>query len=95
MSISVLEVHPAGNRERRLNGGGVIGRADGCDIHLDDPFVSRRHARVISCDVGTAIEDLGSANGIYVNGQLSPGITPLRPGDVVQMGGTVWLVQDL
>jgi pSer/pThr/pTyr-binding forkhead associated (FHA) protein len=93
MLISVLEVHPAGNRERRLDGGGVIGRANGCDIHLDDPFVSRRHARVISCDVGTAIQDLGSSNGIYVNGRRSPGITPLHPGDVVQLGGTVWLVQ--
>lgn len=95
MPISVLEVHPAGNRERRLNGGGVIGRADGCDVHLDDPFVSRRHARVISSDVGTAIEDLGSSNGIYVNGCRSTGITPLHPGDVVQIGGTVWLIQDL
>jgi pSer/pThr/pTyr-binding forkhead associated (FHA) protein len=92
MSICVLEVHPGGNRERCLNGG-VIGRADDCDIHLDDPFVSRRHARVISADVGTAIEDLGSSNGVYVNGRLSPGITPLHPGDVVQLGGTVWLVQ--
>jgi pSer/pThr/pTyr-binding forkhead associated (FHA) protein len=93
MPISVLEVHPAGNRERRLDGGGVIGRASGCDIHLNDPFVSRRHARVISCDVGTAIQDLGSSNGVYVNGRRSPGITPLHPGDVVQLGGTIWVVR--
>lgn len=93
MVISVLEVHPAGNRERRLDGGAVIGRANGCDIHLEDPFVSRRHARLITSDVGTAIQDLGSSNGIYVNGRRSPGITPLHPGDVVQLGGTLWLVQ--
>ncbi len=93
MAISVLEVHPAGNRELRLDGGAVIGRANGCDVHLEDPFVSRRHARVISSDIGTAIEDLGSSNGVRVNGQLSPGITPLHPGDVVQIGGTVWLVR--
>jgi pSer/pThr/pTyr-binding forkhead associated (FHA) protein len=48
---------------------------------------------VISSDVGTAIQDLGSANGIFVNGRRSPGITPLHPGDVVQLGGTVWLVR--
>jgi pSer/pThr/pTyr-binding forkhead associated (FHA) protein len=95
MSICVLEVHPAGNRELRLNGDGVIGRANDCDIHLDDPLVSRRHARVIRAQVGTAIEDLGSANGVYVNGRLSPGITPLHPGDVVQLGATVWLVRTL
>ena len=57
------------------------------------PFVSRRHARVMSRDVGTAIEDLGSANGLYVNGRRSAGITPLHPGDVLQLGGTLWLVQ--
>ena len=93
MVISVLEVHPAGNRERRLDGGAVIGRANGCDIHLDDPFVSRRHARVISSEVGAAIQDLGSANGTHVNGRRSSGVTPLHPGDVVQVGGTIWLVR--
>ena len=93
MPISVLEVHPANSHERRLDGGAVIGRGKGCDIHLDDPFVSRRHARVIIGEVGTAIEDLGSANGIHVNGRRSPGTTPLHPGDVVQLGGTLWLVQ--
>jgi pSer/pThr/pTyr-binding forkhead associated (FHA) protein len=95
MPISVLEVHPAGNRERRLNGGGVIGRARACDIRLEDPFVSRQHARVISTELGTAIQDLDSANGVYVNGRRSSGITPLHPGDVVQLGGTLWVVQPL
>ena len=93
MRMSVMEVHPAGNRERRLEDGGVIGRAVGCDIRLDDLFISRRHARVISSEVGTAIQDLGSSNGVYVNGRRSPEITPLHPGDVLQLGGTVWLVQ--
>jgi pSer/pThr/pTyr-binding forkhead associated (FHA) protein len=93
MVIAVLEVHPARGRERRLEGGAIIGRADGCDIHLDDPLVSRCHARVISCEVGTALQDLGSSNGLYVNGRRSLGITPLHPGDLVQLGGTMWLVQ--
>jgi pSer/pThr/pTyr-binding forkhead associated (FHA) protein len=94
MSLDVLELHPGPRRELRLAGGAIIGRANGCDVHLDDPLVSRRHARVICSDVGTAIEDLGSSNGLYVNGRRSPGITPLHPGDVVQLGGTLWLVQD-
>ena len=93
MPLSVLEVHPGGNRECRLDGGGVIGRADGCDIHLDDPFVSRRHARVITSEIGTAIQDLGSSNGVFVNGRRSPGTTALHPGDVVQLGGTIWVVR--
>ena len=93
MSIAVVELHPSPRRERRLDGGSVIGRASGCDVHLDDPLVSRRHARVISSAVGTAIEDLGSSNGLYVNGRRRRGITPLHPGDVVQLGTTLWLVQ--
>ena len=93
MSITVLELNPHPSRERQLDDGAIVGRARGCDIQLDDPFVSRRHARVLSRNVGTAIEDLGSANGLYVNGQRSLGVTPLHPGDVLQLGGTLWLVQ--
>ena len=93
MGILVLEVNPGGSLERRVDGGGIVGRGPRCDIRLDDPFVSRRHARLISGELGLAIEDLASANGVHVNGRLSPGITRLHPGDVVQMGGTVWLVQ--
>jgi pSer/pThr/pTyr-binding forkhead associated (FHA) protein len=93
MPISLREVHPAGNREWRLDGGEVIGRALGCEIHLDDPLVSRRHARVITSEIGTAIQDLGSSNGMFVNGRRSAGITPLHPGDVVQLGGTIWIVR--
>jgi pSer/pThr/pTyr-binding forkhead associated (FHA) protein len=93
MAAYVLDLRPAGNCKLRLEGGVVIGRAAGCDVHLDDPLVSRRHARVISSEVGTAIQDLGSSNGVYVNGCRSAGVTPLHPGDVVQLGGTVWLVQ--
>lgn len=92
MSVAVLEICPGRGRELRLEGGVVIGRARGCEVKLDDPLVSRRHARVVSGELGTALEDLGSANGIYVNGRRRAGITPLHPGDVIQIGGTVWLV---
>ncbi len=92
MSVAVLEIHPARGRERRLRGGVVIGRAPACEVRLDDPLVSRRHARVVSSGHRAAIEDLGSANGLYVNGRRAHGVTPLRPGDVIQLGGTVWLV---
>ncbi|MBN1530257.1 MAG: FHA domain-containing protein [Thermoleophilaceae bacterium] len=93
MSLSVLEVHPIPSREVRLRGGAVIGRASDCEIHVEDPLVSRRHARVVSSELGTALEDLGSSNGVYVNGRRSAGVTPLHPGDVVQLGGTLWLVR--
>ncbi|HSK92236.1 MAG TPA: DUF3662 and FHA domain-containing protein [Euzebyales bacterium] len=46
----------------------VIGRMPGCDVQLDDPSVSRRHARISRASNGWLIEDLGSTNGITVNG---------------------------
>ena len=92
MVLAARELQPLTGRERSLDGGAVIGRAPSCDIRLGDPLVSRRHARVLSSELGTGIEDLGSANGVYVNGLRCERITPLHPGDVVQLGGTVWLV---
>jgi pSer/pThr/pTyr-binding forkhead associated (FHA) protein len=93
MSVTILEICPGRGRELRLDGGFVIGRGPGCDVKLKDPLASRRHARVVSAAVGTAIEDLGSSNGIHVNGRRTHGITPLHPGDVIQIGATVWLVR--
>ena len=92
MSICVREMHPLQGRERRLDGGAVIGRARNCDVRLADPLVSRRHARLLSSEIGTGIEDLDSSNGVYVNGRRTHGITPLHPGDVIQLGGTLWMV---
>jgi pSer/pThr/pTyr-binding forkhead associated (FHA) protein len=92
VSITIREIHPVRGHERLLAGGAVIGRGPDCDVRLDDPLVSRRHARILGSEVGTGIEDLRSSNGIYVNGRRSPGITPLHPGDVLQLGATVWMV---
>jgi pSer/pThr/pTyr-binding forkhead associated (FHA) protein len=93
MPIGVLEIHPLRGREWRLACGAVIGRGRACDVRLDDPLVSRRHARMLGSEVGTGIEDLGSANGVFVNGERSSGITPLHPGDIIQLGATLWLVR--
>jgi pSer/pThr/pTyr-binding forkhead associated (FHA) protein len=92
MVIAVRELHPLRGREHRLDDGVVIGRAPGCEVALDDPLISRRHARVVVCGAGAGIEDLDSANGVYVNGARSGGLTPLHPGDVIQLGGTLWLI---
>lgn len=93
MAIAVLELRPLRGRERRLVGDALIGRGPACDIQLDDPLVSRRHARVLGTEIGIGIEDLGSSNGVYINGKRSRGITALHPGDVIELGGTLWLVQ--
>jgi pSer/pThr/pTyr-binding forkhead associated (FHA) protein len=90
MAIAVRELHPVRGRQHRLDDGVVIGRGAECEVALDDPLVSRRHARVLISELGAAIEDLDSSNGVYVNGVVGQGVTPLHPGDVIQLGGT-WL----
>lgn len=63
----------------------VIGRSRECDLVLDDPNVSRRHAELRREDGGWAVVDLGSTNGIKLNGKRSRG-GRLNPGDEITLG---------
>ena len=74
----------------------VLGRAVSGDGRLtDDNELSRRHARISRGDTGQlAIEDLGSANGTYVNGQRITSRVLLTPGDSVKLGSTTIDVTD-
>jgi FHA domain len=51
-----------------IDGEVVIGR-EGADLTIEDPELSRRHARVRPVDGGVEVEDLGSTNGTFVNGE--------------------------
>jgi hypothetical protein len=65
----------------------VIGRANECELRLDDPGVSRRHAEVRVSGSEAEIIDLGSTNGIRVNGRAVPSAR-LVDGDRIDMGST-------
>ncbi|CAB4914282.1 unannotated protein [freshwater metagenome] len=67
--------------------GAVIGRSADCDIVIDDANVSRHHAQ-LAYDLrdGWTIDDLGSTNGVLVNGARITGPAPLRPGDRLDIG---------
>jgi adenylate cyclase len=70
----------------------TIGRGGHVDVTVDDPSLSRLHARLWLDDAGVlTVHDLGSTNGIFVGGapQLS---AALRPGDVVRFGQVEYLV---
>jgi hypothetical protein len=68
-------------------GGAVIGRSRECDIVLQDSNVSRRHAEIRPTGGdGWTISDLGSTNGVRVNGRAIDGATPLQPGDEIAVG---------
>ena len=68
----------------------TVGRGGGCGVVLpDDQFVSTVHARLFRRGDELLVEDLGSRNGTYVNGQQIQTPTRLRRGDRVQFGQTV------
>jgi hypothetical protein len=68
-------------------GGAVIGRSRECDIVLQDSNVSRRHAEIRpSGGDGWTIADLGSTNGVKVNGRQIASATPLSSGDDIMVG---------
>ena len=76
---------------RRLlltDAGATIGRSRDCDIVLDDVGVSRRHAEVRPTADGWTVEDLGSTNGVLVNGRSTRGAHHLQPGDHLVLGST-------
>ncbi len=64
----------------------AIGRNASCQLSLDDPLVSRRHALLIVLPEVVTIEDLQSRNGVLVNGQKIPGRTEVRAGDRITIG---------
>jgi pSer/pThr/pTyr-binding forkhead associated (FHA) protein len=87
-----VEEAPVSGLERPAHPGTTIGRAE-CDVELNDPDVSRRHAVVRQVDAGLAVEDLGSTNGTFVNGVRVEGIVELSAGDQVRFGNTVWRLE--
>jgi pSer/pThr/pTyr-binding forkhead associated (FHA) protein len=66
-----------------------IGREQSADVVLEDDLVSRRHVRVVPADGGATVEDLGSRNGTFVNGNEVHAPTLLRPGDRLLLGVTL------
>ena len=67
--------------------GAVVGRSRECDVVLGDSNVSRRHAQIRFDDAaGWTIEDLGSTNGVRVNGSPVTGVQPLQSGDRLDVG---------
>jgi len=76
-----------GKRHRIAKRTTVIGRAQGCDVRLDDANISRRHAELRQQGTAYWIVDLGSTNGVEVNGSRVER-AQLEDGDTVTLGET-------
>ena len=67
----------------------TVGRAAGCQITLDDTYVSQLHARLFQRDDQLYVEDLGSTNGTYLNRRKVSAPMVVSRGDRIQIGSTV------
>ncbi|MDQ4132677.1 MAG: FHA domain-containing protein [Actinomycetota bacterium] len=67
----------------------TLGRAGGCQVTLDDTYVSQLHARLFRREGQLYVEDLGSTNGTYLNRQKVTAPIVMRRGDQLQVGKTV------
>lgn len=64
----------------------VIGRSATCQVTIEDPLVSREHARIRIAGERATIEDLGSRNGVHVGGTTLQGVHVLQDGARVRIG---------
>src|SRR5688572_17221776 len=73
-------------------GSNILGRGQDCGLRIDDPRLSRHHARLLNDGVVLIIEDLGSTNGVLVNGERIQGKKTIVSGDTVVCGPCVFTV---
>ena len=72
----------------------VIGRDVNVDVVINTAEVSRRHARLYLDGGAYVVEDLGSTNGTFVNGQRLAAPASLRTGDIIMLGEAATLVYE-
>jgi pSer/pThr/pTyr-binding forkhead associated (FHA) protein len=70
----------------------VIGRREDCDLRIPLGEISRKHCRLVRDDESLKLEDLGSSNGTYHNGQRIQE-SVLAAGDTIQVGPVVFVLQ--
>ena len=70
----------------------VIGRREDCDLRIPLGEISRKHCRLIRDGDTLRLEDLGSSNGTFHNGQRVQEVS-LGPGDSIQVGSIVFVLQ--
>ena len=87
-----IEQAPSEGKEHPVQPGATIGR-EGCDIVFSDPDVSRRHAAIQVVSGEVSIEDLGSTNGTFVNGDRIDTRRRIGDGDRVQIGSIVLILR--
>jgi hypothetical protein len=83
-SLPGLALPPAGSPTIR------IGRGPGATLRIADASVSRRHAELRHVGEGWMVRDLNSMNGTHLNGSRITSPTPVRAGDILQLGSVLY-----
>jgi hypothetical protein len=88
-SVALHDPEAKKARTFRLSSALEIGRAEACQIRLEDTYASQHHARLSPRDGTWLLEDLGSTNGTYVNDHRVQAPVEVHAGDVIRIGKTV------
>jgi serine/threonine protein kinase len=86
LNLIFLENGAEESRVTLPDGEHVIGRDDACEVIIESDSISRRHARLTIAEAGVYLQDLGSANGTFINGHRVDGRVLLESGQRVQLG---------
>jgi hypothetical protein len=85
-TLTILSGMDSGSVRALHHGETVLGRSLGATMSIDEPSISRSHARIVRTEAGGhVLEDLGSKNGTFVKGR-AVNRAPLRSGDPIQLG---------
>ena len=89
-----IKAGPNAGQQHDIEGTTVVGRdPDSATLVIDDAEASRRHASLTPGGDGVVVEDLGSTNGTFVNGERVEGTRNAGAGDEIRIGNTVIEVQ--
>lgn len=73
----------------------IVGRQKGCDVQIKDPYLSRRHLSIdVISDGSFTLMDLGSSNGLFVNGHKVPHVI-LQAGEGFSLGTMAFLIDSV
>ncbi len=87
--LTIVEPPEKAGVSHAINTELTIGRAAGCQVTLDDTYISQIHTRLNRGESGVVVEDLGSTNGTYLNRQRVTAPTVVGIGDRLQVGSVV------
>ena len=77
-----------------IDGELTLGRRSDNDVYLNDPFISKKHLKIVEDEEEYYLEDLDSANGTFINTERVEDVVKLSNGDIIKLGSIEFLFVD-